>query len=198
MGKIYILTGKSGSGKDTSFSSLMKRRIPALEPVVTYTTRPKRVNETDGVEYHFTDSEKLAELEAAGKVIEKRTYHTVHGDWSYFTCEIDLSRNTDYIMIGTPDVADRLYERYSSEDITVFYLSLDDGERLRRCIARESEQKNPDYSEVCRRFLADEADFNPERMKSYTGMKTVDSSQDPDIVVSEIEHLINLERQSKK
>lgn len=198
MGKIYCLIGKSGSGKDTTFNSLMKRRIPALEPVVTYTTRPIRTGETDGVEYHFVDENRMNELEATGKIIEKRTYHTVQGDWNYFTCEIDITRDTDFIMIGTADVVDRLYERYSSEDITVFYLSLDDGERLRRCIARESEQKNPDYSEVCRRFLADEADFNPERMKSYTGMKTVDSSQDPDIVVSEIEHLINLERQSKK
>lgn len=197
MGKIYCLIGKSGSGKDTVFNSLMKRRIPVLEPVVTYTTRPVRTGETDGVEYHFVNDEKLAELEAAGKVIERRTYHTVHGDWNYFTCEIDISQNTDYIMIGTPDVVDRLYERYSHEDIVVFYLNLDDGERLKRCINRESEQKNPNYSEVCRRFLADEADFNAERMNSYTGMKIIDSSQDIDIVVSEAEHLINLERRAE-
>ncbi len=194
MGKIYCMIGKSGAGKDTVFSSLMKRRIPALAPVVTYTTRPVRTGETDGVEYHFTDDAGLAELEAAGKVIEKRTYHTVHGDWHYFTCEIDISQNTDYIMIGTPDVVDKLYEHYSADDISVIWLDMDDGERLKRCINREAQQKNPNYSEVCRRFLADEADFRPERMEKYSGMRKVDSSVDIDIVVSETEHLIVTDR----
>ncbi len=194
MGRIYCIIGKSGAGKDTVFASLMKRRIPVLEPVVTYTTRPVREGETDGVEYHFTDDAGLAELEASGRVIEKRTYHTVYGDWHYFTCEIDISQNTDYIMIGTPDVADRLFERYSEDSISVIWLDLDDGERLKRCINREAAQKNPNYSEVCRRFLADEADFRKERMDGYAGLRKVDSSEDIDIVVSAVEHMIVTDR----
>ena len=194
MGKIYCLIGKSGSGKDTTFNSLMRRRIPALEPVVTYTTRPVRTGETDGVEYHFVDENRMNELEAAGKIIERRTYHTVHGDWNYFTCEIDISRDTDYIMIGTADVVDRLYERYSDDVITVFFLNLDDGVRLKRCIDREAQQKNPNYSEVCRRFLADEADFNSERMKKYTDLRVIDSSAETDFIVNEIEMSVNRDR----
>lgn len=196
MGKIYCLTGKSGTGKDTAFNSLMKRRIPALEPVVTYTTRPKRVNETDGVEYNFVDEAELAELEKAGRVIEKRTYHTVYGDWNYFTCEIDPG-TTDHIMIGTPDVVDRLYERYGTDGIIVFYLELDDRTRLQRCIARESEQKNPNYSEVCRRYLADEEDFYKGRSEKYRHLYRIDSSEDPDVMVSNIEHIINTIRLSE-
>lgn len=196
MGKIYCLTGKSGTGKDTAFNILMKRRIPALEPVVTYTTRPKRVNETDGVEYHFVDDARLAELEKSGSVIEKRTYHTVNGDWNYFTCEIDLE-GTDHIMIGTPDVVDRLYERYGKDEIIVFYLELDDRTRLQRCISRESEQQNPNYSEVCRRYLADEADFYSGRSEKYKNIYRIDSSEDPDMMVNNIEQTINAIRLSE-
>ena len=64
MGKLYCLIGKSGSGKDTAFGNVMNRKIPSLFPVVTYTTRPRRTNETEGVEYHFVDNEKLAELDS--------------------------------------------------------------------------------------------------------------------------------------
>lgn len=167
VGKIFCITGKSGTGKDTVFNSIMGKKIPDLEPVVTYTTRPKRVNETEGREYHFTDNETLEALEREGRVIEKRTYHTVHGDWNYFTCEIDMSQSGDFIMIGTPDVVDRLYEHYDRDTVVVIYLELDDRERLLRCINREAQQKEPDYSEVCRRYLADEKDFFKGRSERY-------------------------------
>ena len=189
MGKLYCLIGKSGSGKDTAFGNVMNRKIPSLFPVVTYTTRPRRTNETEGVEYHFVDNEKLAELESEGKVIEKRTYHTVHGDWTYFTCETDISGG-NYIMIGTPDVVDRLYEKYGRDEVAVIYLELDDGIRLKRCISRESEQKNPNYSEVCRRYLADEADSYEGRVEKYTCLHRIDSSLLPDEIADQIERIV--------
>ena len=44
------------------------------------------------------------------------------------------------------------------------YATVDDGVRLERAIARERQQQEPKYTELCRRFLADEADFSPERL----------------------------------
>ena len=101
MGKIYCLIGKSGSGKDTAFGELMNQNIPDLERVVTYTTRPIREGEKDGVQYHFTDNDGFEKLLGEGKVIEHRTYDTFYGEWKYFTVadeNIDLSRN-DYLII---------------------------------------------------------------------------------------------------
>ena len=43
-------------------------------------------------------------------------------------------------------------------------MTVDDGVRLERAIARERQQQEPKYTELCRRFLADEADFSPERL----------------------------------
>ncbi len=179
MSKIFCLTGKSGSGKDTVFNELIKRDIPLLKRVVTHTTRPMRAGETEGVEYHFTDEKTLAELEGSGNIIEKREYNTQKGLWIYFTCasEIDMSSGCDYIMIGTPDVAEKLFECFGEDVVVVIYLELDDRERLLRCINRESQQKCPDYSEVCRRYLADEADFKPERLKKYKQMHVVNSQR---------------------
>ena len=51
----------------------MKDKKLGLKNIVMYTTRPIRAGETDGVEYYFVDDAKLAEQEAAGKVIDRRS-----------------------------------------------------------------------------------------------------------------------------
>ena len=72
MGKIFYVMGKSSSGKDTIFANILGRKELHLNQIILYTTRPARANETDGVQYHFVNEEKLNELERAGKVIELR------------------------------------------------------------------------------------------------------------------------------
>ena len=47
MGKIFCILGKSGSGKDTVFKSLMADKELKLKGVVPYTTRPRRPGETE-------------------------------------------------------------------------------------------------------------------------------------------------------
>lgn len=194
MGKLFCIIGKSGAGKDTVLSGILNKNISLLKPVVTYTTRPKRKNETEGKEYHFVNDSELTRLDGEGRVIEKRTYHTVYGDWHYFTCHIDISGREDYIMIGTPDVVDKLYEHYDSDRIIVIYLQLDEKERLLRCINRESQQKVPNYSEVCRRYLADEKDFFKGRLENYTHLFSVDSGRSTDENVLECLNILRATR----
>ena len=55
-------------------------------------------------------------------------------------------------------------EYYGKEKLIPLYVTVDDGVRLERAIARERQQQEPKYTELCRRFLADEADFSPERL----------------------------------
>ena len=95
--------GKSASGKDTIYAKLLADETLGLLPYVGYTTRPKRAGETEGVEYHFTSEEELKEFERSGRLIEKRVYHTVYGDWYYYsvdTEDTDLEKNS-YLYIGT-------------------------------------------------------------------------------------------------
>ena len=53
MGKIFLLMGKSTSGKDTIYKSLISDKNLNLKKVVLYTTRPMRDGECDGVQYFF-------------------------------------------------------------------------------------------------------------------------------------------------
>ncbi|HIT63611.1 MAG TPA: guanylate kinase [Candidatus Ventrimonas merdavium] len=166
MGRIYYLMGKSASGKDTIYKMLLERN-PGLRRIVLYTTRPMREGEQDGVEYHFTTGERLGELERAGKVIECRTYETVYGPWSYATVDDGqiVPEEADYLAIGTLESYGKLREYYGAGRVTPLYITVDDGERLERALARERRQKEPRYAELCRRYLADEADFAPENLK---------------------------------
>lgn len=162
MGKIFCLIGKSSSGKDTIFKKILNELNMELKPVVTYTTRPKRNHEVEGKEYYFINEEKVQSYEKSGCLIEKRIYHTVDGDWIYCTVDdgqFDLKKYS-YLMIGTLEVYQSLQEFFGKRAIVPLYLHIDDGVRLERALSRERQQENPNYEEVCRRFLADSADFS--------------------------------------
>ena len=166
MGKIFYLMGKSASGKDTIYKKV-KEQLPELKTIVIYTTRPIREGEQDGVEYFFVDDGGLQELQRAGKVIELREYNTVHGIWKYFTADdgqFEIDGEVKYLMIGTLESYEKLCDYFGQELVVPLYLELPDGIRLRRALERESVQKQPNYREVCRRYLADEDDFSEEQL----------------------------------
>ncbi len=167
MGKIVYLMGKSSTGKDTIYKRLLDKNEMGLKTIIPYTTRPIRIKETDGIEYHFTDEAGYQEMEAAGKIIEQRAYHTYHGIWRYFTADdgqIDLTQG-DYIIIGTLESYVSTVEYFGREHIVPVLIEVDDGVRLQRALNREKKQEVPKYEEMCRRFLADSEDFSEDKIK---------------------------------
>lgn len=162
MAKIFVVMGKSASGKDTIYKTLASDETLNLKEVVSYTTRPIREGETEGTEYHFVTDEVLQELLQADKVIEHRAYHTVHGVWNYFTVndgQINL-RDDNYIIIGTLESFCQIVKYYGGDVVKPIYIEVENGERLTRALSREKKQAVPKYEEMCRRFLADEQDFS--------------------------------------
>ena len=104
MRHLFYLMGKSASGKDTIYEELLRDESLNLDPLIPWTTRPIRDGEKDGQEYHYTDEEGLRRLELQGRVIEKRTYSTVLGPWTYFTVDDGiLEKDRDLLGIGTLD-----------------------------------------------------------------------------------------------
>ncbi len=167
MGKMIYLMGKSSTGKDTVFKELLSCEQMKLRRIVPYTTRPIRIGEKDGKEYHFTDDAGYERLAAQKKVIEARVYHTYHGLWRYFTVddgEIDLNRY-NYLVIGTLESYLKTAEYFGKDKVLPVLLELDDGIRLQRALDRERKQANPRYQEMCRRYLADAEDFSEEKIR---------------------------------
>lgn len=168
MGKIFYIMGKSASGKDSIYNELKQKENLQLKPLVLYTTRPIREGEVEGREYFFVNEEKRQDLLKAGKVIESRSYDTVYGIWSYFTADegqVELAKY-DYLGIGTLESYEKLREYYGETVVCPIYIEVEDGERLKRAIAREETQQVPKYEEMCRRFLADSKDFSEENIEN--------------------------------
>lgn len=169
MGKIFCLMGKSNSGKDTIFKELIKDKDLDLTPIVSYTTRPIRSNETNGQEYYFIDELTLNEYRNQDKVIEERCYNTVQGKWHYCTIDdgrVNINKN-NYLLIVTLEAYKNIEVYFGKENVIPLYIELDDGIRLERALKRERQEKSPNYNELCRRFLADSKDFSNEKLQLY-------------------------------
>ena len=192
MGKIFYLMGKSSSGKDTIFKELLKDS-GKLGTIVPYTTRPIRVGEQEGVEYHFTDEAGFQKLSDAGKVIEQREYHTIYGLWRYFTVDDGQfvpGGDTDYVMIGTLEAYRSMQAYFGRENVLPVLIELDDGVRLQRALEREMQQEKPGYEELCRRFLADSTDFAEEKIRE-AGIEKRFYNDDLEYCLNEIRAYIN-------
>ncbi len=169
MARIFIVMGKSATGKDTIYKKLLEAEELQLRTAVMYTTRPIRKSEEDGIEYRFVDEETLWELQKQNKIIEHRSYNTIHGTWHYFTVndgQINLEE-ADYLMIGTLETYGQIREYFGRDRVLPIYIEVEDGIRLLRAIKREQKQEQPKYAEMCRRYLADEEDFSEEKLKEY-------------------------------
>ncbi|MDF2905679.1 MAG: hypothetical protein K0R34_1000 [Herbinix sp.] len=167
MARIFIVMGKSATGKDTVYKKLLEAEELHLKTAVMYTTRPIRRSEENGVEYFFVDENTLTSLQNQKKIIEHRAYETIHGTWHYFTVndgQINLEES-DYLMIGTLETYTQIREYFGKDKVIPIYLELEDGARLMRAIKREQKQEQPKYAEMCRRFLADEEDFSDENLE---------------------------------
>lgn len=183
MGKLYVIMGKSATGKDTVVEKLQGRLREkygkGLRQIVDYTTRPVREHEQNGVDYHFVTIEQMEELKAAGKVIECRCYQTIHGPWYYFNVDdgqFDLERE-NCLMITTLEGYAQIKEYFGEEKVVPLYLEISDRTRMHRAMEREDKQSQPKYAELCRRFLADNEDFTEERLTEL-GITTRYSNED--------------------
>ena len=164
--KIIYIMGKSSSGKDTIFKKL-KEKLD-VDTYVMYTTRPIREGEKEGVTYHYISDEKMQRYidgKENNKLIEYRTYQTVHGPWTYATiADEQFKTNKDMMMLGTLESYEKMKKHFEKELLPI-YIEVEDGLRLERALKREKEQKEPKYAELCRRFLADSKDFSEENLK---------------------------------
>ena len=75
---IIAITAKSSAGKDSIARVLANQH--GYKYVVSTTTRPKRSNETDHINYHFISGEEFQKLVDNDSLIEYRYYDTIEDD----------------------------------------------------------------------------------------------------------------------
>ena len=76
-GKLFVITAPSGAGK-TSLIEAVMRDDPSLKISVSYTTRPPRKGEKNGVDYHFVDEATFKGMRERGEFLESAEVHGNH------------------------------------------------------------------------------------------------------------------------
>jgi guanylate kinase len=66
---VIVISGPSGVGKDATVGKMKELGLP-FHFVVTATSRPRRPNEVDGVDYHFLTEEEFEDLLARDELLE--------------------------------------------------------------------------------------------------------------------------------
>jgi len=72
-----VLSGPSGIGKDAILARMKESDYP-LEYITTVTTRPRRAEERDNVDYHFVSTESFQEMIIGNELLE---WANVYGNW---------------------------------------------------------------------------------------------------------------------
>jgi len=155
--KIVVVCGFSSSGKDR-ISKYIANNYNYSE-VISYTSRPMRVNESEGNPYHFITKQNFEEMLSNNKFIECRTYNTLVNNipdiWYYGVSKssINLSKHNYIVVLDILGLIQ--FKKHYKDNIISFFINVDEQTRKERCINRE------DFDEIewNRRYLDDKNNF---------------------------------------
>jgi len=137
-GRLIVLTGPSGVGKDTVIRELMDLD-PAIGYCVSYTTRPPRPGEVDGVAYWFVDEATFRSMVDRGEFFE---WSTVYGELkgrSFDSVNDAIKSGRDTVIKIDVQGAAKIRERIGDDATYVFLLPPSDETLERRLVARGTE-----------------------------------------------------------
>lgn len=149
--KVIAFFGKSASGKDTIQKWIVSHYPDITSGIVSCTTRPKRDYETEGKDYFFLTTLEFGEKLLNGSMLEATDFN----GWFYGTPIEGLQEDKINIGVFNPAGIEALLTD-SRLDVLPVYVYASDKTRLLRSLNREAK---PDCREICRRFFADEKDF---------------------------------------
>ena len=92
-------------------------------------------------------------------------------------------------MTGTIESFKSLRNYFGVDRVEPLFIDCSDKSRLMRAIAREDKRENPQYKEMCRRFVSDSDDFSEERINE-AGIKKVFINENLEECVGEIKDYI--------
>ena len=158
-----MLVGKAACGKDFLSNWLINK---GLKKAVSYTTRPMRDGEVNGIDYHFISEQDFLKMDMNGEFYESEKFN----DWYYGSSKIDFDNSN--LFIKTPSGILNINED-DRKNCFIVYLDIDEDVRKSRLMLRS------DADLVDRRIIADNLDFT--NFREYD-MRITDSDFDPQMI----------------
>lgn len=123
--KLITITGPSGAGKDTV--ARMLSEMGGYKVLCSYTTRPKREGEIDGVEHHF--------VEKCDVPHDKMLAYTQYGGYEYWTTIDQVTYKSIYVI--DEDGLKALCKKFPDIELFKICVSAHEENRLRRGVSQE-------------------------------------------------------------
>jgi guanylate kinase len=196
-GRLFVVSAPSGAGKTTIVERLIQRMLD-LRMSRSYTSRPARPGETDGVDYNFVSRSRFEAMIAGDQFLE---WADVFGNL-YGTAIVDTERvlaaGTDLVLVIDVQGA-RQVRRHQPSAASVFVLppsfdvlesrlrgrSQDTEEQIRRRLetARREVAAVPEYDYV---VVNDEIDACVERLRAIV----LAERAKPDVMSGEVAEIV--------
>ena len=123
--KLITITGPSGAGKDTV--ARMLSEMGGYQVLCSYTTRPKRDGEVDGLEHHF--------VEICNVPRDKMVAYTQYGGYEYWVTIDQVKDKSIYVI--DEDGLKYLCKRFPGIELFKIYVSAKENTRLSRGVSPE-------------------------------------------------------------
>ena len=143
-----VFCGKAGSGKDYLLNKTL-HFFPQINRVVSYTTRPSRDGEIDGIDYNFISNDEAESLIKENRFLEFRVFR----DWIYGT-PIDSFKSRVNAGISSPG---GLLQMKDNNEIVIYPIYVEAPSEVRK--ERYLNRTTSIVDDWSRRYAADEEDF---------------------------------------
>jgi guanylate kinase len=181
---LIIVSGPSGVGKDVTLRRMKERGAP-FHFLVTNTTRPRRPNEVEGVDYHFVTPEEFDQKVAHNELLEHAVVYDHHYGNSRREIQEALANGEDVILRIDVQGAETIHHRV--EDAVFIFMVATAQELENRLRARHTESE-----EVIQKRLRGAAVELAEMLKfDYV---VVNGDDQLDRTVDDIEAIIRAEK----
>jgi guanylate kinase len=171
---LLVITGLPAVGKDTVANGIIERKEFKFQRIVTYNTRPPRIGEIHGIDYHFVSEGEFHSIRKRGEFLEyvqtgtswkgtpKEPFEKVIKSEENFIWRIDPSRSARldefFLEKFGQDHGKQLYEK-----TVVIFLTVNDKKILEERFRNRDRQESLD--EFYRRLESDMETFNKYKHK---------------------------------
>ena len=140
-GKIIIISSPSGAGKTTICKRILKLKRN-IKLSISYTTRPKRVGERNGIDYHFVSQKKFNYLKKKNYFIESAKVFGYYYGSPYGRVSKIITNNEHILFDIDWQGATKLRKKFNKTDIIDFFILPPNKKELKnRLIKRARENK---------------------------------------------------------
>ena len=138
--KLFVIAAPSGAGKTTLVLEVVKLH-PELRFSISYTTRPRRHNEVDGVDYLFVDVDEFSTLQNDGALLEFAEVFDNNYGTSRTQVEEHLE-NGHHVVLEIDWQGARQVRESMPECVTIFILPPSRDELVRRLRDRGTDNQD--------------------------------------------------------